>query len=44
MLREQRLNEEIERWTAELRGEADVVDYFESEHDTLPPVVARENE
>ncbi|MEZ5332910.1 MAG: hypothetical protein R2991_12875 [Thermoanaerobaculia bacterium] len=44
VLREQRLNEEIERWTAELRGEADVVDYFESEHDTLPPVVARENE
>lgn len=44
VLREQRLNEEIERWTAELRGEADVVDYFESEHAELPPVVTREND
>ena len=29
VLREQRLNEEIERWTAELRLEADIEDYFD---------------
>ncbi|MCP4202175.1 MAG: hypothetical protein GY769_09590 [bacterium] len=29
VLREQRLNQEIERWTAELRLEADIEDYFE---------------
>ena len=42
LLREQRLNEEIERWTAELRREADVVDYLDSEHPESPPVVARD--
>ncbi len=36
LLREQRLNEEIERWTDELRLEADIEDYFDSEHDELP--------
>ena len=39
MLREQRLNEEIERWTGELRREADVVDYLEREPRPLPPLV-----
>lgn len=44
LLREQRLNDEIERWTAELRQEADVVDYLDSEHAEPPPVVARDEE
>ncbi len=39
LLREQRLNEEIERWTEELRLEADIEDYFDSRHDQLPPRV-----
>lgn len=39
ILREQRLNEEIARWTADLRRQADVIDYFDSVHATLPPVV-----
>ena len=36
VLKEQRLNEEILRWTDELRLEADVVDYFDSAHEGLP--------
>ncbi len=36
LLREQRLNEEIELWTEELRLAADIEDYFESSHDELP--------
>ena len=39
VLREQRLNEEIERWTEELRQEADVVDHFDSRRGELPPLV-----
>jgi hypothetical protein len=39
VLREQRLLEEITRWTAELRRQADVVDFFDSVHSELPPVV-----
>lgn len=39
VLREQLLNEEIERWTQDLRLEADVIDYFERGHEELPPVV-----
>jgi len=39
VLREQRLLEEITRWTAELRRQADVVDFFDSVHTELPPVV-----
>jgi hypothetical protein len=39
VLREQRLLEEIARWTAELRRQADVIDYFDSVHTELPPVV-----
>lgn len=39
VLRERRLNEEIDRWTADLRGKADVVDYLDREARPLPPVV-----
>jgi hypothetical protein len=42
VLREQRLLEEIERWTSELRQQADVVDSFDSVHTELPPVVFRD--
>lgn len=38
VLREQRLNEEIERWTAGLRAAADVVDHFERAARELPPL------
>jgi hypothetical protein len=38
VLRERRLNEEIERWTAELRAAADVVDLLEVPERPLPPV------
>jgi hypothetical protein len=37
LLREQRMNEELERWTAELVQAADVDDYFNSAFDSLPP-------
>ncbi|KAB2963700.1 MAG: hypothetical protein F9K16_06100 [Thermoanaerobaculia bacterium] len=37
VLREGRLNEEIERWTAELRREADVVDLLDAPQRPLPP-------
>ncbi len=39
LLKEQRLNQAIEQRTDELRREADIVNYFDSEHDHLPPVV-----
>jgi hypothetical protein len=39
LLRERRLNEEIDRWTQELRESADVLDYLDREHEGLPPVV-----
>jgi len=39
VLREIRLNEEIDRWTEDLRQEADVVDYFDSPREELPPLV-----
>ena len=39
VLREMRLNEEIERWTEELRQEADIVDYFDNPRKELPPLV-----
>ena len=39
VLRERRLNEEIDRWTADLRAKADVVDYLDREARPLPPVV-----
>lgn len=36
VLREQRLNEEIDRWTEELRIEADIDDFFDSPLEELP--------
>lgn len=40
LLKEQRLNEEIDRWTSELRREADVIDTLDREPGLpLPPVV-----
>ncbi|MCH7667398.1 MAG: hypothetical protein IH936_15895 [Acidobacteria bacterium] len=39
VLREQRLNEEIERWTEELRREADIEDYFDRSSDTPAEVL-----
>lgn len=39
VLRERRLNDEIDRWTADLRSKADVVDYLEQERKELPPLV-----
>jgi hypothetical protein len=39
LLREQRMNEELERWTAELLQQADIEDYFDSNFETLPPLV-----
>ena len=38
VLREQRLNEELDRWTEELRRRADVEEYLDSE--PVPPAVA----
>ena len=38
VLKQQRLNQELERWTEDLRRKADVVDYSEAEHGKLPPV------
>jgi hypothetical protein len=40
VLRERKLNAEIDRWTAELRRAADVVDLLEPEPHPLPPPVA----
>lgn len=40
VLREERMNEEFERWTMELRSAADVEDFFASRHTDLPPVVS----
>jgi hypothetical protein len=40
VLREERLNAELERWTEELRREADVVDLWERPEGELPPVEA----
>lgn len=41
VLRQQRLNEELARWTEELRRDADIADYSDVEHEELPPVVDR---
>jgi hypothetical protein len=41
VLREALLNEELERWTVELRRGADVIDYFDQERRDLPPIVHR---
>lgn len=42
LLRNRRLNEEIDRWTAELRARADVVDLLDRERRELPPLVESE--
>jgi parvulin-like peptidyl-prolyl isomerase len=39
VLREQRLNREIDSWTDELRRKADILNYFDDEGKPLPPVV-----
>jgi hypothetical protein len=39
VLREIRLNEEIDRWTEDLLQEADIVDYFDSPREELPPLI-----
>ena len=39
VLRERRLNDEIDRWTTDLRSKADVVDYLDREPRPLPPLV-----
>ncbi|HYG62112.1 MAG TPA: hypothetical protein VEL74_05995 [Thermoanaerobaculia bacterium] len=39
VLREQRLNDEIRRWTTELREEADIAVYLDTPQGALPPVV-----
>ena len=39
VLRQQRLNEELQHWTAELRRGADVEDYFDRPERPLPPKV-----
>jgi peptidyl-prolyl cis-trans isomerase SurA len=39
VLRERRLNDEIDRWTAELRARADVVDLLDAPQRPLPPAI-----
>ena len=39
LLRERRLNEEIERWTEELRREADIEDYFDTHNAAPAPIL-----
>lgn len=41
LLRERRLNEEIDAWTQELRLAADVIDAFDRTDEALPPLVER---
>ncbi len=41
VVKEQRLNEEIERWTDELRLEADIADYFDAPREQLPARVVQ---
>jgi hypothetical protein len=41
VLRERRMNEEIDRWTRDLRAKADIEDFLESGSKPLPPVVHR---
>ena len=39
LLREERMNEEFEKWTVDLRAQADIEDFFESRYSELPPLV-----
>lgn len=43
VLRERRLNDEIDRWTAGLRSKADVVDYLDQDRKELPPLVEQKH-
>ena len=43
LLREQRMNQEFESWTVELRSKADIEDFFDSRYSELPPVVHTTN-
>ena len=40
VLREQRMNEELEKWTVELRSRADIEDFFDSHSAELPPLLS----
>lgn len=39
VLKEERLNQELRRWTDELRAEAEILDYFEGKVHDFPPLV-----
>jgi hypothetical protein len=41
VLKEQRLNQELDKWTEELRRNADIHVYFDRPPDHLPPVIKR---
>jgi len=41
VLKEQRLNQELDKWTEELRRNADIHVYFDRPPDQLPPVIKR---
>lgn len=41
VIREQRLNEEAEEWTLELRRRADIIDYYDRRGGELPPLRER---
>ena len=43
LLREQRMNQEFESWTVELRAAADIEDFFDSRYSELPPIVHTTN-
>lgn len=43
LLRQRRLDDEIELWTEELRLEADIEDYLESSHEDLPSQLLERN-
>lgn len=40
VLREQRMNEELEKWTVELRSRADIEDFLDSHSAQLPPLLS----
>ena len=40
VLREQRMNEELEKWTVELRSRADIEDFLDSHSAELPPLLS----
>ncbi len=40
VLKQERLNRELERWTAELRQQAEIEDYSAAGHDAPPPIAA----